>query len=90
MRGEHRKDYCGVKKHIGCDAHALFVFASSGEDGKWQAPVRVEHDALGMERFLRQLPAGQRWRSRVLREVSEALPLFQEGAVAPQSRKPFG
>lgn len=48
-----------MKKYIGCDAHARYsIFASVGEDGHWDAPVRVEHQALEMERFLKQLPAG--------------------------------
>lgn len=48
-----------MKKYIGCDAHARYsVFATVGEDGRWEAPVRVEHHRLEMERFLRQLPAG--------------------------------
>jgi hypothetical protein len=43
-----------VKKYIGCDAHARYsVFASVAEDGHWDSPVRVEHHALEMERFLK-------------------------------------
>jgi transposase len=48
-----------MKKYIGCDAHARYsIFASVREDGQWDAPVRVEHNELEMERFLRQLPPG--------------------------------
>lgn len=48
-----------MKKYIGCDAHARYsIFASVGEDGRWDAPVRVEHNELEMERYLKQLPAG--------------------------------
>jgi hypothetical protein len=28
------------------------------EDGKWDPPVRVEHNELEMEQYLKQLPAG--------------------------------
>jgi transposase len=59
MCGEHKRRYCSVKKYIGCDAHARYsIFASLREDGQWDPPVRVEHDRLEMERFLKQLPAG--------------------------------
>jgi transposase len=59
MCGEHRKDYCSVKKYIGCDAHARYsIFASLGEDGHWEPPARVEHNELEMQRFLKQLPPG--------------------------------
>jgi transposase len=59
MCGEHRKEYCSVKKYIGCDAHARYsIFVSLREDGQWDAPVRVEHNELEMERFLKRLPAG--------------------------------
>jgi hypothetical protein len=59
MCGEHRKEYCSVKKYIGCDAHARYsIFVSLREDGQWDRPVRVEHNELEMERFLKQLPAG--------------------------------
>lgn len=48
-----------MKKYIGCDAHARYsIFASLGEDGHWDPPVRVEHNELEMERFLKQLPPG--------------------------------
>ncbi len=48
-----------MKKYIGCDAHARYsIFASVGEDGRWDTPVRVEHNELEMERYLKQLPAG--------------------------------
>ena len=39
-----------MKKYIGCDAHARYsIFASLREDGKWDAPVRVEHNELSAE-----------------------------------------
>lgn len=48
-----------MKKYIGCDANARYsVFASIGKDRCWDSPVRVEHNELEMERFLKQLPAG--------------------------------
>lgn len=48
-----------MKKYIGCDAHARYsIFAGLGEDGHWDAPVRVEHNELEMERYLKQLPSG--------------------------------
>jgi transposase len=48
-----------MKKYIGCDAHARYsIFASVREDGRWDPPVRVEHNELEMERFLKQLPTG--------------------------------
>lgn len=48
-----------MKKYIGCDAHARYsIFASVREDGGWDPLVRVEHNELEMERFLKQLPAG--------------------------------
>jgi transposase len=48
-----------VKKYIGCDAHARYsLFAVLREDGRWEAPVRVEHEHTEIERFLKQLPAG--------------------------------
>lgn len=48
-----------MRKYIGCDAHARYsIFASLREDGRWDPLVRVEHNELEMERFLKQLPAG--------------------------------
>ena len=48
-----------MKKYIGCDAHARYsIFVSLRENGQWDPPVRVEHNELEMERFLKQLPAG--------------------------------
>ena len=59
MCGEHRKDYCSMKKYIGCDAHARYsIFVRVRDDGKWDAPVRVEHNEGDMERFLKHLPPG--------------------------------
>jgi len=48
-----------MRKYIGCDAHARYsIFASLREDGSWDPLVRVEHNELEMEGFLRQLPTG--------------------------------
>ena len=48
-----------MKQYIGCDAHARYsVFVSMDENGRADKPVRVEHDELEMERFLRTLPTG--------------------------------
>jgi transposase len=48
-----------MKKYIGCDAHSRYsIFASLGEDGRWDTVARVEHNESEMERFLKQLPAG--------------------------------
>lgn len=48
-----------MKKYIGCDAHARYsIFAILRDGGGWDAPVRVEHNELEMERFLQQLPPG--------------------------------
>lgn len=48
-----------MRKYIGCDAHARYsIFVSIDGSGKAAAPVRVEHNELEMERFLKQLPAG--------------------------------
>jgi transposase len=48
-----------MKKYIGCDAHARYsMMAVLNEDGRWEPPVRVEHNDLEMERYLKQLPAG--------------------------------
>lgn len=58
-----------MRKYIGCDAHARYsIFASLREDGAWDPLVRVEHNELEMERFLKQVPAGSpvasRWKAR--------------------------
>jgi len=59
MCGEHRKDYCSMKKYIGCDAHTRYsIFVSLREDGGCDPAVRIEHNELEMERYLKQLPAG--------------------------------
>jgi transposase len=48
-----------VKKYIGCDAHARYsIFVTMDENGRTEAPVRVEHDELEMRRYLGSLPAG--------------------------------
>ena len=48
-----------MKQYIGCDAHARYsIFVSMDENGRADKPVRVEHDELEMERFLRTLPTG--------------------------------
>jgi len=48
-----------MKKYIGCDAHARYsIFAVLREDGRWEAPVRVEHQESEMERYLKQLSPG--------------------------------
>jgi transposase len=48
-----------MKMYIGCDAHARYsIFVSLREDGRCEAPVRVEHNEGEMKRYLEQLPAG--------------------------------
>ena len=48
-----------MKTYIGCDAHGRYsIFVSLREDGRCEAPVRVEHNEGEMKHYLQQLPAG--------------------------------
>lgn len=48
-----------MTQYIGCDAHRRYsIFAAVDEQGKPGSPIRVEHEAEELRKYLRSLPPG--------------------------------